>query len=79
MESIVNQLSIVNTYLSGGVKRIIVVGKTDVGCWLVADDDLEVAALVVVRYMLKMDTKFIGRLHIHTNDNKSFTLYERPL
>ena len=68
-------LNTLNVFLSERVNRRITVGMTNVGSWLVADDDLEVAALVVIRYMLKHGYTSIGHIHMHTNDNKVYTLF----
>lgn len=81
MEVITNHLSIVQKWFYDDktlkTLKTLSVGKTEVGNWIVADDDIEVATLVVVRYMLKHNYKFIGQihLHIHENENESYTLY----
>ena len=68
-------LTVINDYLSR--RPSLTVGQTAVGSWLVADDDIEICALVVVRYMLEHNYKSIGNLHLHTHephDGQSYTL-----
>jgi hypothetical protein len=72
MEHINYYLNIINTYLMGGKKRAYSIGMNDVGTWLVADTELEVATLVVVRYMLDKNLECIGSLHLIKYD------YEAP-
>jgi hypothetical protein len=76
METIINQLNIVNGHLKGGKKRTLTVGQTEQGQWLVADDDIEIATLVVVRFMLKMNYTFIGQVNL-TSQNRTYTLYNK--
>ena len=73
MEVIINQLNAIRKFLS--VYPTITVGKTDVGSWIVADEDIEVSALVVVRFMLHWSYKNIGDIHLHHHgDGKTYTL-----
>ena len=52
------------------------VSKTESGLWLIADCDVELAALTVVRYMLKNNLKSIGRINLMTySENSNHVLY----
>lgn len=76
MEIIINQLNIVNAYLRGGENRSITVGMTANGIWIIADDDVEIACVTVVRFMLKMKYEFIGAVKLNRVDN-NYTLYAK--
>ena len=61
-------LNMVNAYLMKKLQHhTLVVGQTESGAWLIGDDDLEVSALVVVRWMLKHKYKKIGNLELLIN------------
>jgi hypothetical protein len=62
----------INAYIKKG--RTITVGQTEHGNWLIADDDMEVAALVVVRYMLRKNIKFVWGIRLLSIGN-NHTLY----
>lgn len=72
MEVIANHLSIVLNHLE--TYKSISLGLSEQGIWNVADDDTEIAALVVMRFMLKHNHKSIGQLHILEN-GINYTLY----
>ena len=55
--------------------RPITVSQTEHGNWLIADDDMEVAALVVVRYMLRKNIKFVWGIRLLSVGN-NHTLFK---
>jgi hypothetical protein len=81
MELINGHLNIVLEFFAKNTVKTLTVGMTDVGNWLVADDDIEIATMIVVRYMIKHNYNCITHwnlcLHRHDN-NKSYTLYLKP-
>lgn len=73
MLQITSYLNQVNHYLSGGQKRCLAVGQTEGGLWLVADDELEIAAFIVIHHMIKNKYERLGPLTIIQN-NLSYCL-----
>ena len=68
-------INVVNTYLMRGQKRVLVVARSPAMNWIVADSFLEIAALVVVKYMLENDYTMLARLTIiKQNEGRNFTL-----
>ena len=69
MENIIYHLNGVNMWLrlKPSATRSLVVGQTESGVWLVADDDLEVSTLVVVRYMLYHNYTSVGDIDLLIN------------
>lgn len=77
MEVISNHLNIINKFFAERPQATLTVSQTDVGnYWLIADDDIELAAVIVVRYMIKNNYPFIGQLKKHSDGN-NHTLFTK--
>ena len=68
-------IGLVLNYFKGKTSKILSVGLAGDGIWLVADDDLEIASLSVVGYMLKHNLKELSHIKIATDDGQTYTLY----
>ena len=74
-----NLLITLTHFLSERPNRSITVGQSDKGIWLVADDDMEVAALIIIRYMIQNKYESIDHIHKLTNGNNHTLVYHDNL
>jgi hypothetical protein len=74
MEFIAYHLNIVVNHLKQRERSSISVGMTDAGNWNVADSDIEIAALVVVKWLLENNYNYLGQVNI-IKDHPNYTLY----
>jgi len=76
MEVVNYYLNIIHKYFSEGKKRTVSANMTESGLWILCDDELEVAGLVVIRYMLDNNLKTIGTLSMSCPNDRCWQLYD---